>query len=101
MSREKFPCRESNPGYGGENDRTYPLDHMGYAKAWYVFAFIFKIGWLFNDCQQFSKHATLVVDKSPIRKQLEVLWPMGKQYNTHGSKQNLIASYVLFYVFLN
>ena len=26
---------------------------------------------------------------------------MTKQYNTHGSKQNLIASYVLFYVFLN
>ena len=26
---------------------------------------------------------------------------MRKQYNTHGSKQNLIACYVLFYVFLN
>ena len=25
---------------------------------------------------------------------------MRKQYNTHGSKQNLIACYVLFYVFL-
>ena len=27
--------------------------------------------------------------------------PMMKQYNTHGSKQSLIACYVLFYVFLN
>ena len=26
---KRFPCRESNPGHGGENARSSPLDHMG------------------------------------------------------------------------
>ena len=26
---KSFPCRESNPGHGGENARSSPLDHMG------------------------------------------------------------------------
>ena len=26
---KRFPCRESNPGNGGENARSSPLDHMG------------------------------------------------------------------------
>ena len=26
---KRFPCRESNPGHGGENARSSRLDHMG------------------------------------------------------------------------
>ena len=26
---KRFPCRESNPGHGGENARSSPLDHIG------------------------------------------------------------------------
>ena len=26
---KRFPCRESNPGHGGENARSSPLDRMG------------------------------------------------------------------------
>ena len=32
-----FPCRESNPGHGGENTRSSPLDHMGVSQAFSIF----------------------------------------------------------------
>ena len=32
-----FPCRESNPGHGGENARSSPLDHMGASQAFSIF----------------------------------------------------------------
>ena len=32
-----FPCRETNPGHGGENARSSPLDHIGVSQVFSIF----------------------------------------------------------------
>ena len=56
---KRFPCRESNPGHGGENARSSTLDHIGILgyvdrntvslkEGWHATYFIAKITGEFN-----------------------------------------------------
>ena len=72
-SRE-FPCRESNPGYGGENARSQPLDHMGVSQAFSIFLLFWEK--ISKDSLEFIKkevstvQSDLIVSKNVVMKDI-------------------------------